>query len=230
MKLSKAEHKIKKKFAEKELQPSANLWNAIQQELDQKESKPKVKYLWWKLGSVAAVFCLAFLAYQGFQKESQSEDGIAISSKPAQAHSIELKAKNIDFTLATNVPVLYEKPSILKAPENSLAITAKTLETSPNSININDEVDQLLAQARKDLSEEDKEAIFNSEVDKLLEEAMASTDDVQQKNIIKNMKARLLLAEIETEIELEKPPLLKDKIWEAVVSNLNDLKSSLVLN
>ena len=48
MRLSQSEHNIKESLEQREITPSKNLWDNIQQELDAQE-KPKKKYFYYRI-------------------------------------------------------------------------------------------------------------------------------------------------------------------------------------
>lgn len=232
MRLSEAENKIKKDLAERVLQPGDALWENIQKELDQKQSKPKNAYLWWKVGSVAAVLCLAFLAYQGFQSTPENKINLVLDTKPIKTKVLDLKAENLNVQLVHHPKEGVQKTvnRAIKPKENPVP-TAET----PSQVaeveytNPGDEAEMLLAIAQQQLKMKNDEKL-TAEVNRLIDMAMSETEDAQQKSILKDMKAMVLLAEVESEIELEKPPLLKDKIWDALVFNFNQMKNNIVLN
>lgn len=232
MRLSEAENKIKSDLAEKELQPSDALWENIQKELDQKQSKPKIAYLWWKVGSVAAVLCLAFLAYQGFQSTPEETTNVVLDTKPIKTKALELKAVNLNIQLVHNrledVRETINHSIQVKESEVVIADTPVEME-QVESMTPKDEAEMLLAIAQQQLKMK-KDQKLTAEVNRLIDLAMSETEDAQQKSILKDMKAMVLLAEVESEIELEKPPLLKDKIWNALVFNFNQMKNNIVIN
>jgi hypothetical protein len=232
MRLSEAEQKIKRDLAERALQPSDALWENIQKELDQKQSKSKPAYLWWKVGSVAAVLCLAFLAYQGFQSTtSVTIPDVVLDSKPIKTKTIDIKAEDLDVQIAySRLEVKSSSTQPFSSQEDIADVIDAPVQTPDvESIPQIDEAEMLLAMAQEELKMQNDEKLV-AEVNRLIEEAMSETDNVQQKAILKDMKATVLLAEVESEIELEKPPLLKDKIWDALVFNFNQVKSNIVLN
>jgi uncharacterized protein HemX len=232
MRLSEAENKIKRDLAGRALQPSDALWENIQKELDQKQSKPKIAYLWWKLGSVAAVLCLAFFAYQGFQSRTDRATNLVIDSKPIKTKAFDIKAENLNIQLV-HYPVEQIQKTVnrtIQPKENPvLVVETSTQTTEVENTNPGDEAEMLLAIAQQQLKMQNDEKL-TAEVNKLIDQAMSETEDAQQKSILKDMKATVLLAEVESEIELEKPPLLKDKIWDALVFNFNQMKNNIVLN
>jgi hypothetical protein len=231
MRLSEAENKIKKDLAESVLQPSDALWDNIQQELDQKQSKPKLVYLWWKIGSVAAVLCLAFLAYQGFQSSTINIPEIVLESKPIQTKALDIKGENLNIQIAHSRLELKESSTQSVPPQKEMTDVVDVPAESPrvdNTPNL-DEAEWLLAQAQQELKIRSDQKLV-AEVNQLLDDAMAKTEDLQQKSILQDLKATVLLAEVESEIELEKPPMLKVKIWDALVFNFNQVKNNIVLN
>ncbi len=231
MRLSEAENKIKKDFAESVLQPSDALWDNIQQELDQKQSKPKLVYLWWKVGSVAAVLCLAFLAYQGFQSSPIHIPEIVLESKSIQTKALDIKGENLNIQIAHSRLELKESSTQPVPPQKEMTDVVDVPAESPkvdNNPNL-DEAEWLLAQAQQELKMRSDQKLV-AEVNQLLDDAMSKTEDLQQKSILQDLKATVLLAEVESEIELEKPPMLKVKIWDALVFNFNQVKNNIVLN
>jgi DNA-binding transcriptional regulator of glucitol operon len=233
MKLSQTEHKIKKNLSDREIQPSAELWDNIQSELD-KSQKPKSKVLWFRLAGVAALLCLCFLAYQGFQNTRETIPTLVLQQKEAIEQPIEFNTQTIDYVVLTKPDEIEDNLVTTQKEDEPKAEIQETitevLVVNQNNITIEDEVQSLLQNAKKNLAKKEQEKLLIAEVDNLLNEAIENTQDPDQENILKSMKARLLLAEVESEIELSKPPNLKDKIWEAIVSNYNDLKSSVAIN
>jgi hypothetical protein len=229
MRLSPTEHKIKKDLAEREIQPSKDLWDNIQLDLDKAE-KPKLKYLWVKIGSLVAVLCLALLAYQNFHTTPENLPILSLESKPAIKNNIVFKPVEmavVETTTSKNIqPEVKSSPQVTVEQKNKNA--TETGETLVSNIDDN-EAENLSNLAVQDVETKKEQHLIN-EVDSLLAQAMASTEDTEQKNIINDMRAALLLAEVESDIQLEKPKHLKDKIWEALVSNLNDFTNSVVLN
>jgi len=231
MRLSEAENKIKKDLAERTLQPSDALWDNIQQELDQKQSKPKIAYLWWKVGSVAAVLCLALLAYQGFHSTSITMVDVVLDSKPVKIKEGDIKAEDFEIKVVHRPLEVQSLSAQNPTFQEELAIVVKAPVKTPEveSTQEVDEAEMLLAIAQEELKKQ-KEKKLVAEVNSLLEDAISETEDIQQKNILQNMKAEVLLAQVESEIELEKPPLLKFEIWDAIVSNFNEVKGKFALN
>jgi ribosomal protein S3AE len=233
MKLSQTEHKIKKSLANREIQPSAKLWDNIQSELD-KDQKPKSKVLWFRLAGVAAVLCLCFLAYQGFQNTRETLPTLVLKQKGTIAQPLKFNTQNIDYLVLpkpNEIANNFTTTQVEQEPKTEVKETLiETSVANQSSSTIEDEVESLLQNANQKLAKVEQEKLLIAEVDNLLNEAIENTQDTEQQTILKSMQARLLLAEVESEIELTKPPNLKDKIWEAIVSNYNDLKSSVALN
>ncbi len=235
MRLSEAEQNIKRDLAEKTLQPSDALWENIQQELDQKQYKPKPAYLWWKVGSVAAVLFLAFLAYQGFQSRPDINSGLVLKSKDFKNHTLTIKAGSVDIRVADNIPAIKETKLVQDQTEGTIEIPGSEIAINANpeatvKETLDDEVDKLLAEANNQLRLKKEDQQLVAEVNKLIDDVMSETEDPQQQSILEDMRATVLLAEVESEIELEKPPLLKFEIWDAIVSNFNQVKDKFTLN
>lgn len=232
MKLSHNEHNIKKQLADREIQPSAELWNNIQTELD-KEQESNSKVLWMRLAGIAAVLCVGFLAYQGFQNTREALPVLVLDQKEKIEQPTEFQVQTIDYVAAPatisalkKIVVTDEKSIENNAPQYS----KETAVVSEISNSIDTEVESLIEKANTRLAEAEQEKLLITEVDNLLDQAIENTQDIEQQNILKSMQAQLLLAEVEADIDLVKPPNLKDKIWDAIVSNYTDLKNSVVLN
>jgi hypothetical protein len=235
MKLSKAEHKIKRDFAERQIQPNSSLWNNIQQELDQEQSKPKTTYLWWKIGSVAALLCLVFLAYKSFQSRPDINSNLVLDSKKLKSNQVAITANPIGIKIAKTIPAIQKiqpRSNQFSNPNKEVVVSAAKDETkkTPKKENLDYEVDRLLAKAKNQLKLKKEDQQLIAEVNKLIEDSMSQTEDPDQKQILEGMKAEILLAEVESEIELDKPPLLKFEIWDAIVSNFNHVKDKFALN
>jgi hypothetical protein len=233
MKLSQTEHNIKKQLADSKIQPSAKLWDNIQGELD-KENKTSSKGLWYKLSAVAAVLCLCFLAYQGFQNTREIMPTLVLDQKNVIEEPIKFEYKTIDYVVFPADKEAKVKPSSIVEIDEPITVKQNSFaqeELANEDIkNIDNEIESLLQDANKNLTQEDQDRLIIAEVENLLDQAIDNTKDGEQKDILKSMQARLLLAEVEADIELMKPPNLKDKIWEAIVSNYTDMKNSVVLN
>lgn len=233
MKLSQTEHNIKKQLADREIEPSAKLWDNIQSELDN-EQKSKHKVFWLRLAGLAAVLCLCFLAYQGVQNTREAIPSLVLDHKEHIEQPIEFNTQTIDHVASPQYKTitieLTGNESIEESKTKSPESSKEELVTGQHSSSIEDEVESLLQDANQNLRKAEQEKILMAEVENLLDQAIENTQDKEQQHILKSMQAHLLLAEVESEIELTKPPNLKDKIWEAIVSNFNDIKSSVVLN
>jgi len=234
MKLSQTEHNIKKNLADREIEPSAALWERIQGELDERETSNSNKGLWFKLSAVAAVLCLCFLAYQGFHNTRETIPTLVLQQKGTIEQSIEFNTQTIDYVVVPKLKKINNKlitAQLSEELETELPqASEEVLVVDQSSTPIEDEVQALLQNANRKLSKTEQDKVLMVEVDNLLDQAIGNTQDVEQQEILKSMQARLLLAEVEADIELTKPPNLKDKIWEAIVSNYSDLKNSVVLN
>ena len=236
MKLSQAEYNIKKSLALKEIKPSAKLWENIQSELETQE-EPKKKLLWFKYASIAAVLCIGFFVFKSLQSTKPIMPNIVLESDPIIKNQIHFNTPD-----ATPVAVVNQvnKEKTVITTQNSISIEMtqdKPVEDKINlivkteTVNILDnEVDALINLANSNLETQHVEQELVTEVENLLNNAIKATQDIEQKTILKNMNASLLLAEVEADIQLEKPHNLKDKIWEALVSNFNDIKDSVVYN
>ncbi|NBC57082.1 MAG: hypothetical protein GVY05_02195 [Bacteroidetes bacterium] len=230
MKISQTEHKIKKELAQRKLTPSQNLWDNIEQELD-KTSKPKKQKFWLKYASIAAIICIGFLVYQGLKSDRTNSTQMVLESKPIIDNNIELEFKTSTISYVASTPEIQNKTISnvnTRIVENN--VTVKNTIVNEEKPSIDTEVENLLSQAQNALAKAEKEKQLRKEVNALLAEAMKQTQDKEQKQILQNMQATILLAEVEAEIELQKPKNLKDKIWEALVSNLNDIKEVVALN
>ncbi|RRO25149.1 hypothetical protein [Flavobacteriaceae bacterium 14752] len=231
MKISQTEHNIKKDLAQRELQPSQNLWDDIEQELD-KSTNPQKQKLWLKYVSIAAVLCIGIFVYQGLNSETVNPTQLVLESKPIIEQDIQLKLTPTTFSSYVASPSTVQTKNISNVEaqviENYVPIKNTIVDEEKPSIDI--EVNNLLSQAQNTLAEAEKEKQLRNEVNALLANAIQQTQDEEQKQILQNLQATTLLAEIEAEIELQKPQKLKDKIWEALVSNLNDIKQVVALN
>jgi|GEM_PF-4973298 len=233
MKLSQTEHNIKEQLADREIQPSAKLWDNIQSELE-REQKPKPKVLWIRLAGVAAVLSLCFLAYKGLLQTRKTIPALVLEQKEHIEYPIEFNTQTIDYVAIpqnNNAIVESSETYIIEDSKPSLPESSnQDLVADQNSSTIEDEVEALLEDANQNLTKAEQDKLLMAEVENLLDQAIENTQDKEQQRILESMQAQLLLAEVESEIELTKPPNLKDKIWEAIVSNYNDIKDSVVLN
>ncbi len=230
MKLSQTEHKIKKDLAQREVAPSQNIWENIEQELD-KNAKPKKQKTWLKYASIAAVLCVGFLVYQGLQTRTTNSSQLVLESKSVIEKELQLKLNTAKISYVAS-PQTIRVEDVSMGKSKALKNKIQTQNTQPKKVkpSIDIEVDNLLSQAQNTLVKAEKEKQLLNEVNSLLADAMQQTQDEEQKKILQNLQATTLLAEVEAEIELQKPKNLKDKIWEALVSNLNDIKQAVVLN
>lgn len=228
MKISKTERHIKKHLAESNITPSQNMWDSIEQELD-KTSKPKNNRGWLKYAGIAAVFCVGFLVYQLSQPNIGVPSLIVLDSKPIIENEIQLSTTPVDYVA---VPLPIKKEIKLKVEPETYQAPKQFEKTAADNkiVTLDSETDILLSQAQTALAEAEKEKELLNEVNSLLADAVKQTQDEDQKQILQNMQATILLAEAEADIELQKPPNLKTKIWDALVSNFNDFKDTVVLN
>lgn len=227
---SSSEQHIKKQLGQREIEPKKNVWDKIQKELDQNQ-KPKERMAWFKYAGIAAVLAIGFLVYQNFKTVDNQTPIIVLDSKSLIVEPLEFKPVKLEYVA---------QPFVIKnETKNNLAQNQiKVNKQKPNvgseievaETNIDDEAENFLQLANNELEKVELEHQLNEEVNTLLAQAIEDTDDIEQKEILKNLEATVLLAEVESKIELEKPHNLKDKIWEAFVTNLNDLKRSVALN
>lgn len=264
MKLSPSEHKIKESLEQREIMPSKNLWDNIQQELD-KEAEPRKKYIWYRVASVAAILCLAFLAYQGLTKSDSPVEKVVIENdsntkapennevKPIHNNQLVMEPVQDQSGLEDNAIANQNvdekskpKPANPKPENKSTYVAITTTEetsiqsgadrsTTPSEEQIatstlDAEIDALLAEAALSLEEKSRQKSLEDEVNNLLNNAIAQTDDEEQKQLLNTLSADLLLAEAEHQIDLQKPPKFKDKVWDALVANFNDIKQDFAFN
>ncbi|MGX1023651.1 hypothetical protein [Psychroflexus sp. MBR-150] len=230
MKISQTEHKIKNKLSQREITPSQNLWDNIEQELD-KTSKSKSNKIWLKYVSIVAVLCVGVFVYQGLKPETGKSTQLVLKSKPVIEKEKQLKLNTTSLSYVASPSTIQTKNTLKfnnETSKNKTQVKNSIAEDKKPSIEV--EVDNLLSQAQNALTKSEKEKQLIDEVNILLAEAMQQTQDKDQQQILQDLKATALLAEIEAEIELQKPPNLKDRIWTALVSNLNNIKRTVVSN
>ena len=225
-----SEQHIKKQLGQREIEPSKTIWDNIQKELDQNQ-KPKKRNVWLKYAGIAAVLAIGFLVYQTFKPVDIQTPIIVLDSKSVITKPVEFKSVKLDYVAQPQVIESVSKGNLvqnkIKVDKQKTVINPE-IEIVENSID--DEAETLLQLANIKLKKAEQERRLTKEVNTLLAQAIEDTDDIEQKEILKNLEATVLLAEVEHEIKLEKPQNLKDKIWEAFVTNLNDLRRSVALN
>jgi hypothetical protein len=228
MSFSPSEHHIKKSLESRQIAPSKNLWDNIEQELD-KASQPKKPVLWFRITAVAAVLCLIFLVYQGLKGTRDITPQFVIQSEPAQVSPITIESEMIKNVIAL-------QPLDVEASTN----TKTTAALINKNVEINEDVDKN-SLAEKDSKTQietsskvdkpvDQDVLLTNEVNALLAIAMENTTDPKQKEALIKLEASLLLAEAESDVRFEKPKEFEDKIWDAIVSNFQDIKKGLNLN
>ena len=225
-----SEQHIKKQLGQREIEPSKSVWDNIQKELDQNQ-KPKKPIVWLKYASIAAVLAVCFFAYQTFKPVDNQTPIIVLDSKPVITKPVEFQSIKLDYVAQ---PLVIKNETKNNFVQNQTKVDKqKTNENSEIEIAetpIDDEAENLLQLANIELEKVEQERRLTEEVNTLLAQAIEDTDDIEQKEILQNLEATVLLAEAESEIELEKPHNLKDKIWEAFVTNLNGIKRTVALN
>lgn len=228
MRLSNSEYKIKRQLGQKEIASQDYLWENIQKELD-KNQKRKPSNIWVKYASVAAVLCIGFLSYQIFKPTNNPSENLVLESKSLISNPLIFKAEKANY--------VYYPQTINKKSDNNLTKQTKITERPKSKVQIDiveqpieDEVENLFQLAMIEIDKDEQEQQLIKEVNQLLAHAIKDTKDIEQKAILQNLEASVLLAEVESEIDLQKPQNLKDKIWEALVTNFNDLKHSIALN
>jgi len=232
MRLSQSEHKIKQRLEQREITPSKNLWDNIQQDLDN-NAKPKKKDIWYyRVASIAAVLCLSLLAYQGLTTTDSPVERYVIESKPIIKTPVNIEVESLTTPIA-KAPVKER----LTAPsaEHSSGKTPSEVDVKMASVGkalptLDSEVEELLAIAEAQASNEAKQSQLEDEINSLLAKVASQNKNENQKKQGNTTSADLLLAEIEGEIDATKPPKFKDKVWSVLVANYNDMKQDFALN
>ena len=225
-----SEQHIKKQLGQREIEPSKTIWDNIQNELDQNQ-KPKKPIVWLKYAGIAAVLAIGFLVFQTFNPVGNQTPIIVLDSKSVITKPVIFEPIKLDYVAQPRVIKNETENNLVQNQikvDKQKSVVNSEIEVAENSID--DETENLLQLANIELEKVEQERKLTKEVNTLLAQAIEDTDDIEQKEILQNLEATVLLAEVESEIDLEKPHNLKDKIWEAFVTNLNDLKRSVALN
>ena len=225
-----SEQHIKKQLGQREIEPSKTIWDNIQKELDQNQ-KPKKRIVWLKYAGIAAVLAIGFLVYQTLKPIDNQTIVLVLDSKSVITKPVKFEPTKLDYVAK---PQMIKNESENNLVQNQIKVDKqKSNQTSEIEIvetTIDDEIENLLQLANIELEKAEQERRLTEEVNTLLAQAIEDTDDIEQKEILKTLEAEVLLAEVESEIKFEKPQNLKDKIWEVLVTNLNDIKRSVALN
>jgi len=230
MKRSPTEYKIKKHLSQREVEPDKRIWDNIQKALDENH-KPNNAKLWFRYAGIAAMLCIGFLAYQIFTPFNAPSTNLVLDSKPVLTNPITFNSVKMNYLANPENIQIEFKNKLTQNPINTdKPIQKLKTETETAKASIDDETESLLQLANLELEKAEQERQLTQEVNALLAQAIENTQDEDQKEILQTLEASVLLAEVESEIQLEKPQNLKDKIWEALVSNLNDIKRSVVSN
>ena len=231
MRLSQSEHNIKQSLEQREITPSKSLWDNIQQELDNQD-KPKKKYIWYRVASIAAVLCLAFLAYQGLTRTDSPAENYVIESQPIITAPVNLDAEILTTRVAKE-PVINAsliEPADAASTEVASVRKEKTAPVDKQNTLDGNEVEELLAIAEAQALAETNNIQLEDEVNALLASVTNQKTTKEQKQILNTISAELLLAEVEGEIDPKKSIKFKDKVWGVLVANFNDMKQDLAFN
>lgn len=230
MKLSNSEYKFKSQSARNEIEPENYVWDNIKKELEQNR-KRKISKIWFKYAGIAAILCIGFLMYQILTPVDMQYKYLILDSKPLMIKPIKFKPVRLGYIAH---PKSFKTETDNNLADNQIQVDNKkpnqNLQIEVTEDSIDDETENLLQLAHSQIQRAEQERQLIQEVNTLLAQAIKNTQDVEQKRILQNLEARVLLAEVESEIKLQKPQNLKDKIWNVLVTNLNDLKNTIALN
>lgn len=231
MKLSNSEYKFKSQLAQNEIEPENYVWDNIQKELEQNRRR-KISKIWFKYAGIAAILCISFLMYQILMPVDMQYKNVVLDSKPLMTKPIKFNSIRLGYVAHPKTYKIEPDNNLadnhIQQVDNQKPNQSLQIEVTENSID--DETESLLQLAHSQLQRTEQERQLIQEVNTLLAQAIKNTQDVEQKGILQNLEAKVLLAEVESEIKLQKPQNLKDKIWDALVTNLNDLKNTIALN
>lgn len=228
MSLSQSEYKIKSNLEKREIAPSKTLWDNIQQELDI-EKEPKKSYLWYKVASVAAVFCIVFLIYQGLTGTKAMTEQFVIESQPVKLFPIDFETQKNLSPIVLQMPEVQE-PNLNSRKQNIIKTKVEVAETMEQNTLSHHNTDNVAEAQPEAITAAEQNVLLTQEVNALLEIAMKNTTDTEQKKALLKLEASLLLAEAEDDSLFEKPKGFEDKIWEAIVANFNDIKKNIIPN
>ena len=242
MEPNKFEKKIRDKMENREINPSQELWNRIENKLAVEEAKPRKSQYYSKfwLGVAASIIVLMSISFYLTKEQNEVESEIKLEMVNSETDEI-LKEKKIQRTSEDNKIDNIILPQKLKTQNNvqiieSIARVQKKeiLSDDPVSIKkinepklivletvkgIDEHIAKLIEKAN--LIENNTGALTDKEVDSLLRDAQKELFKKEKIRPTKSIDAMALLDEVEYEIDVT----LKNKLFEALKKGFMEARS-----
>jgi len=216
--MDKFKNDIQQKFSQREIQPTDEAWGKIAGELaTSKSSTSKRLWLW---SGIAAGFIGLLVLLTPLYFSTNEALPVVNSEKKSTQDTYKLQ----DQITSVNqlIPKGIQKLPVQFSGINSISKVPRTVTSShPTAIQL--KANSLLAEVEQEL-ENDRFTQKNiNEVDDLLAQARANLTSKEDRELIDKLSAEQLLAEI----DLEDTNSFKDKVWSLIESNFKELKTSL---
>ena len=158
----KFENNLKEKLEQRELQPSANSWNTLQERLDANEKKKNNKGFWWFAIAASFVGILIITSVFFDRDEIEIIEPTLVNTQDQQESKTDII---IETSISNNIEIVLEKPEI----EKKNVITKKPIQEKVAETKIR------MQQKQKALNKEKtKGAIAQIEIEK--------TNNIQESN------------------------------------------------
>lgn len=238
---NKFEKHIKKQLEEREIQPSAKAWSALNEQLNSTAQPKKKGYLWYGIAASFIGLIILSVVYFSSENPSSISDVQVVDTKDEELKETIL----IDSTIEKVVEVkvietdkikmwienvkLVEKsqPSIVEDQITLAKEKSPIYEISPNSEDSEEELinSKLLEIVTVvDFHEQNNTALTDAEVDALLRNAQQEilNDKLFHKN--GNVDAIALLSEVEVELDQS----FRDKVFENLKEGFQKVRTAVV--
>lgn len=216
--MDKFKNDIKHKFNQREIQPTDEAWGKITGELATSRTN-KTKRLWlWSGIAAGFIGLLVILSPLYF---STNTNVSVTNSEEKEPQDIDVKRQSLISVSQVESrgiqTAAFRLPEFRVTIKRSKPISTNTL--TPTQLKAN----TLLAEVEQELEDEQFSQQNINEVDALLAQARANLSSKKDQQIFDQLSAEQLLAEI----DIDATESFKDKIWNLIEVNFNELKSSL---
>ncbi|MDN6279420.1 MAG: hypothetical protein L0J45_00305 [Psychroflexus sp.] len=212
------EKEIRSQMQNREIQPSNHAWFSIVEELDQPAKKSYIKFYF--IGGLAAGLVLFFGVYFLYEKQTQ---GFDFQNKPRfvqREMTVPGKQASV-VSIQSNGFTPLIKLKVQQIPTHQFVDRYAFKLSEPGETA--GYAQQLLARVEREIQIEESASPLD-EVKVLLAEAQSKLSSEEDQEIISQISAQELLADVNTEIEDES---FRTKVWDAIKEKFNEAKSAL---
>ena len=216
--MDKFKNDIQQKFSQREIQPTDEAWGKITGELATSKSSTS-KSLWLWSGIAAGFIGLLVLLTPMYFSTNEALPVVNSEKKSTQdIFKLQDQITSVNQLITKGI----QKSPVQFSSTTSISKVPRTVTSSqPTAIQL--KANSLLAEVEQEL-ENDRFTQKNiNEVDDLLAQARANLTSKEDRELIDKLSAEQLLAEI----DLEDTNSFKDKVWSLIESNFKELKTSL---